>query len=181
MTVLHPRIVEVIDALEQAHRELVDVVMSIPADRRDAPATEGRWSVAENIEHLALIEDGVGRLISKLTKQVRDAGAMETEESSLLHSIDHFRVWSVTRRIEAPDFVRPTEGLSSNEALARLTSARTKLVDALRNGSGLALATVSHPHPVVGPLNIYQWGIMTAHHQRRHSEQIRQIAGLGDA
>lgn len=178
MTELHPRVAEVIEALEQSHRELVDVVMAIPEDRRDAVPTDGRWSVAQNLEHLAVVEDGSGRMISKLIKQIAERGAQETETSSIVPSMDRFQMWRVTRRFEAPDMVQPKEGLSASDALARLTAARVRMIEALRRGSGLALASVTQPHPAIGPLDVYQWGLATAHHERRHIAQIRDVAGL---
>ncbi|MBL0169649.1 MAG: DinB family protein [Gemmatimonadaceae bacterium] len=180
MTSLHPRVAEIIDALEQAHRELVDVLTAIPDARREAPSEDGRWSIAQHVEHLAIVEDGAGRLISKLIKQVQATGEQETDESTMLRSLDRFQVWTVSRRIEAPEFVTPKESLSSSDALARLTASRSRMIDALQRASGLALASVLAPHPVVGPLNVYQWGLITAHHERRHIELIRAIAGLGE-
>lgn len=175
---LHPRITEVVDALEDAHRELVDVLTNIPPDRRDEHEVVGRWTIAQHVEHLAIVEDGAGRLMSKLIKQVEASGARETEQSSLLSSLDRFRTWTVVRPVEAPEFVKPKDGLSTSDALSRLTASRERMIAVLQRASGLALATVSAPHPLVGQLNVYQWGLITAHHQRRHIEQIRAIAGF---
>jgi hypothetical protein len=178
MTELHPRVADIIEALEASHRELVAVVMSIPADRRDAPSPDGRWSVAENIEHLAMVENGIGRLLSTLIKQIAESGARETETSSLLHSLDHLEVWKVQQRITAPERVQPVNALSTSDALEQLTAARTKFIAALAGGSGLALSTASAPHPFFGPLTVYEWGVLTAQHERRHTAQIRHVAGL---
>jgi len=181
MNVLHPRIAEVIEALESAHRDLVDVVTAIPETRRDEPSPDGSWSVAQHLEHLAIVEDGAGRLMSKMIKQIAAAGEMETSDESLLHSLDRFQIWKVSRKIVAPDFVTPKEGLAAHEALSRLTVARSRMIEALRAASGLALASVTYPHPVVGPLNVYQWGLMSAQHERRHLDQIRALVGFDDA
>lgn len=178
---MHPRIAEIIDVLEAAQLEMMNVLTAIPAPRRDAPAPEGKWSIAQHIEHLALVEDGTGRLISRLIKEADASGQRETEDSSLLHSLDAYGVTTAARRIEAPDMVQPKEGLSSAEALARQSAARTRMIEALRRASGSALATVSYPHPLVGQINGYQWGLITALHQRRHLAPMRELAGLGDA
>jgi hypothetical protein len=178
---LHPRIVEIIDVLESSHRELVEVVTSMPAARRDAPSADGRWSVAQNLEHLASVEEGVGRLITKRSMQLAESGARETDDTPVGHSLDHFQVWTKAQLISAPEAVHPTAGLHADEALARLTVARTRLIDAFRDASGLPLASVEHLHPALGLLNLYQWGILAAHHELRHLAQIREVAGLTDA
>lgn len=174
---IHPRVAEVIGALEEAQQAMETQMAAMSDADKNAPAVNGRWSVAQHVEHLAVVEDGTGRLISKLIKEVRASGAQESETSSLLHSLDRYEVWNVTRRVEAPEGVRPKEGLSTDEAFARLTTARARMIDALKGASGLALATASFPHPLVGPLNVYQWGIITAHHQRRHGALIDAIIG----
>lgn len=174
---IHPRIAEVIDVLEKAQQAMVAQLAALSDAHKNAPATEGRWSVAQHVEHLAIVEDGAGRVISKLIKEVRATGAQETETSSLLHSLDRYEVWNVTRRVEAPEGVRPKDGLSTDEALVRLATARARMIDALTNASGLALETATFPHPLVGPLSAYQWGIISAQHQRRHGALIDAITG----
>lgn len=177
----HPRIAELVEALEQAHREMMEVVTLLPAATRDAPAANNAWSIAQHLEHLTMVEDSSGRLISRLIKQVAESGAREMEEESLLQSLDQFQLWTTTTRFPAPEMVQPHEGLSSSEALARLLTARQRTVAALYRASGLALGTVSFPHPVIGPINGYQWALMIAQHQRRHTQHIRHVAGLDDA
>jgi hypothetical protein len=82
------------------------------------------------------------------------------------------------RRIEAPEMVQPSEGLNVESALERLTAVRTRLRTGLvQEASGVALATVSAPHPAIGMLDGYQWILMVAQHERRHIGQIRRIAG----
>ena len=116
--------------------------------------------------------------MSKLIKQVEASGAREDDTSSLLASQDRFQTWTVRRPVEAPEFVKPKDGLATSDALARLTASRERMIAVLKRASGLALGTVTAPHPLVGQLNVYQWGLITAHHQRRHIEQIRAIAGF---
>lgn len=172
---IHPRIAEVIGVLEDAQQAMVSQLARLSEAQKNAPAAEGRWSVAQHLEHLAIVEDGCGRLMSKLIKEVKAAGTQETETSSLLHSLDRYEVWNVTRRVEAPEGVRPNGGLSTDDAFARLSTARARMIDALTSASGLALASVTYPHPLIGPLNVYQWGIVSAHHQRRHGTHIDAI------
>ena len=54
-------------------------------------------------------------------------------------------------------------------------TARLRVIAVLQSASGLALSTASAPHPYFGQFDVYQWGIMLAHHQRRHAECIREL------
>ncbi|MCC6245583.1 MAG: DinB family protein [Gemmatimonadaceae bacterium] len=181
---LNPRITEVVDTLEHSHGSLVDAILALPADVRDAPAPDGRWSVAEHVEHLAIVEDGTGRLISKLIKGLADAGATEAADASdnetIASSMERYQVWTTNRPIVAPDFVRPRGTVSATDALAQLSTARARVVDAFRRASGLALGSITAPHPVLGPLTVYQWGVFLAQHEQRHLTQIhRLVAEIG--
>ena len=174
----HPRIAELLDALEASRRELLTVVNALTAEQRDAAPHGDAWSVAQILEHLSIVEDGGGRLISKLMKQAQANGDYEVESSSVLDSLSQFDVVNFDRRIEAPEQVRPKSGLTAAEGLERLQAVRERLVTALIQGSGLALGTVSYPHPLFGPLNGYQWILVISMHERRHAAQIRRQANM---
>ena len=175
MQSVHPRIAEIISELQASERELIDTVSALTPAQRDAPPTSDQWSVAQNVEHLAVVEDGVGRLVSTLIKQIAETGARETDESSLLRSLDKFSIDVANVRIPAPERVQPRESLPVHESLARLAVARARLIDAYTRASGMALGDASAPHPFAGPLNVYQWGLMSAQHTRRHIVQIRTL------
>lgn len=169
---LHPRIREVLTALDEAQQEMEQVVAAFPAEFAQHEPN-GQWSLARILEHLAIVEDGAGRLIATLIKQAD--GTEEADDAPVAPSIEHFQVWHPTRRIEAPVMVRPSGTLTLDEALVKQTTARARLRAALEKASGLALGSVSAPHPVLGALNGYQWALVTAQHQRRHVVQIRSL------
>jgi hypothetical protein len=41
---------------------------------------------------------------------------------------------------------------------------------------GYDLGTVTIPHPLLGPLTLYQWLVMVVHHEARHTEQVAEVA-----
>ena len=173
MNTVHPRIAEIITLLNASERELLDTVHGLSPAQRDAPSMSDRWTIAQIVEHIAVVEDGVGRLVSNMIKKVAESGVRETEEASLLPSMEKFSIDVARVRIAAPERVQPRESLPIAESLARLAVARARMIDAYTRASGLALETESAPHPLAGPLNAYQWGLMTALHTRRHIHQIR--------
>ncbi len=48
--------------------------------------------------------------------------------------------------------------------------------DVLHAGDGLAIGTLSLPHPLFGPLTAYHWLAFVGAHEARHAAQIREIA-----
>ncbi|WP_026848534.1 DinB family protein [Gemmatimonas phototrophica] len=173
-TTPHPRIEEVLTQLRDAQSDMQALLARVPATHSQTVVREGTWSAAHIVEHLAIVEDGTGRLVSKLIKQAE--GTTETESAPILPTLARFHVEdSSVRRIEAPDMVAPRAGLSLDTAVQTQQVARERVIAAYAAASGRALAEVSAPHPILGPLNGYQWGIFIAQHQRRHLVQLRAV------
>ncbi|GAB1344175.1 DinB family protein [Gemmatimonas sp.] len=171
--VLHPRIREVITALDDAQHEMERVCATISPEQESRRVGDG-WTVAQVVEHMAIVEDGAGRIVNGIAKQV--AGLAETDESSVAPSLARYRVPDPSaRKVVAPEVVHPTGGASVAESLARMQHSRSRLVALLESVSGTALGAASFPHPIFGPLDGYQWGLLAAQHQLRHLVQLRHI------
>ena len=177
---LHPRIAELMAELDAAREELRALVASLPPDALTQTRGDDEWSVAQILEHLAMVEDGSGRLFAKMLKDAEASGERESDSSSVLGINDRYGIVTSNARITAPEFIRPTAGLSPEESMARLDAARERLKQAMRRASGLALGNVSTPHPAFGPFTAYQWLLATAQHERRHMRQIRRLVGTGE-
>jgi hypothetical protein len=177
---LHPRIAELLAELDASRAELRALIASLPPDTLTTPPSEFEWSIAQILEHLAMVEDGSGRFFSRMMKDAEASGERESEQSSVLGLNDSHQIVTANVRFMAPEFIRPTAGLSPDESLARLDASRARLKEAMRRASGLALGKVSMPHPAFGPFTAYQWLLATSQHERRHMRQIRRIAGLRD-
>ena len=171
---LHPRIAEVVTALALAQQEMYTTLAQLPMDRVEATPPIGGWTLAQVIDHLAIVEDGGGRLIGKLLKAAE--GTIETSQEPIAPTLERFQIWHPSQPIVAPEMVAPAARPAVADAIARQSMARSRLLTALEEASGRDLAAVTAPHPVIGPLNAYQWALVTAQHQRRHLVQLRTIA-----
>lgn len=174
VTPLTPRLAEIIESIQAARVALESFVQSVPETlSQQRPAPE-QWSIADNLEHLALIEDGCGRMISNIVKQVRAEGApAETDSSSMLGCLDQYDIPNATRKVAAPERVQPTSNVPVQVSMASLRQARTRLLQAVQDASGLDLSRGSVPHPVFGPFNGYQWLLLLGQHERRHLRQMQ--------
>ena len=177
---LHPRIAELMAELDAAREELRSLIASLPQETLTMRTSDDGWTIPQILEHLAIVEDGSGRLFSKMLKEAEASGERESDTSSVLGVNDPYSIATSNARITAPERIRPTENLSPEESMARLDAARARLKEAMRRASGLALGKVSMPHPAFGPFSAYQWLLSTAQHERRHMRQIRRIAGISE-
>lgn len=55
------------------------------------------------------------------------------------------------------------------------------MCDLVREYDGLALGSVTAPHPVLGEIDVYQWLLFLGAHEGRHADQVREIGeALGE-
>ena len=175
---MHPRLAELSAYLAHQRRTLLDVASAVPADSWQTRPGDGEtWSVSEVLEHLHRVERGAAAVLTKRIAKAREAGhAAETETSSVLGTLDQFGVSDLDRRLIAPELVRPTENPDRATVERLLAESRAALEVAIASGDGLALGTIRHTHLRFGELNLYQWLLFVAEHEKRHIAQLREIA-----
>ena len=173
---MHPRIKEVLTVLEESRDALKHAVASIPEALHGARPSEGRWSVAEIIEHLAIVEGRIAGMLTEKINAARSAGlGAETDTTPVAPMLDVAGVISRSKPIIASEASQPNAGLSVEDGLQRLSGHRSGLREAVVSADGLALGTVEASHPRLGTLNVYQWLLFLAGHEGRHTDQIREV------
>lgn len=174
---MHPRLTELTERLAQRRRALLDAASAVPTDSWQTRPDDDRWSVSEVLEHLHRVERGVGAVLAKRIAKARAEGhAAETETSSVLGTLDRFRVSDLDRKLVAPELAAPTENPDRETAERRLSDSRAALLAAIESGDGLALGDIRHTHLRFGELDLYQWILFVAEHEARHTAQLRDVA-----
>jgi hypothetical protein len=148
-------------------------VEMVPRTRRNERPAEGRWSVAEILEHLAIVEERSLKIIQKL---IADAPARSGQSPSAPTPHDRRALRDRSQRISAPEFIEPTGTMSADEAWARLERSRRGLDAVLATIGDRDLTKVSRVHPALGHLDGYQSIDAIGGHEERHAAQIRDIA-----
>jgi uncharacterized damage-inducible protein DinB len=178
-----PRVAELVDYVVRQRNVLLAAVAAVPEAQRDLRVTPDAWSVAGVLEHLHRVETGITRLFVRSVERARASGVgAESGVSSLLGSLDSFGLIRRDRRMEAPGPVLPRGEYNASQALMALAASRNALLAAVGEGDGLALSEITYPHPLLGPLNLYQWVLFVGQHEARHAAQITEIGrALGGA
>jgi len=174
---MHPRIAEALDYLDTERTDLRAAVELTPLALREQPPAPNRWSVAQVLQHLTLIESRIVPLVRKLVSGARAAGlGPEMETSAILNPRHAAKIADRSLRVTAPEETQPPSDVDAASALSALDASRQALRDAVIAGDGLALSEVKYPHPVLGEINLYQWILFVGSHEVRHTAQIREIA-----
>ena len=175
---MHPRLAEISGYLDDSRALLLAAVAGVPEARRDDRSRDGGWTVGEVLDHLALVEGSVVRVLERRAERARADGlGPDRETSSILGCLDDYHVDSRERLIEAPEIVRPRPDATAAAALAALGETRRALRVAMERADGLDLTALSVRHPVLGELDLYRWLVMVGKHERRHALQIEALRG----
>jgi uncharacterized damage-inducible protein DinB len=175
---MHPRTEEVLNYLDARRADLQTAVEAVPLDLRQKSAAPNQWSIAQVLDHLTMIDRRVGTGMKKWLADARAKGVgAETGTSSVRNSVPTELIIDRSRRFEAPAEIRPADDIDATAAWTALEQAREDLRSTFLSGDGLALAEIIQPHPVLGPINLYQWMLFVGSHEARHTGQIREIAG----
>ena len=174
---MHPRLEEVLNYLDSQRTALSEAVALVPTELRDQQPGSDRWSVAQVLQHLVIIEKRIGMGVTRWVGDALAGGlGPELETSSVLNSLDLALIADRGRRRNAPEEVRPNGDLDAASAWTALEQTRAALRTGVLLGDGLALGEVIQTHPVLGPINLYQWLLFVAGHEARHTAQVREIA-----
>jgi hypothetical protein len=171
---MHPRTLELLNYLEDQRAVLKAAFDSVPLDLRAEPPIPGRWSAAGVVEHVAIVEGRVAGLLSSRIAEARAEGLeRERHATPILPTIGLNRVLDRTGRLTAPDVVRPS-GVAPDAAWDAVETAGAAIRRALHEGDGLALGSLTAPHPLFGSLSFYEWFAFVGAHEARHAAQIRE-------
>jgi hypothetical protein len=170
---------DVLSRLDRARAALRASVDAIPASlHRQRPAPD-RWSAAEVVEHLSIVERLFGGRISRAVDEARESGlAVEAAPRAPLPDAIEQRMADRVNKRNAPDPAQPTGSMDLGTAWAALEGHHQALRTLLTSVDGLALSQVTLDHPAFGSLTVYQWIELMAAHEGRHTEQIREIGAL---
>jgi hypothetical protein len=173
---MHPRIIELLGHLDRHREALREAVESVPVEARDRRPEPTRWSVAEVLEHLGIVEARVTLLLASRIEAGRAEGLrQESEMTPVLGTLNVEQLLDRSRRLVSGDSSLPSGSIDAAAAWVRLEQERIQLRQVVMAADGLALGELTAPHARLGPLNLYQWLIFLGAHEGRHALQIKEV------
>src|SRR5712691_13244319 len=131
---------------------------------------DGRWSAAELVGHLIMVERAIiGRADELLEKRPK--------------SLPFFRRFHVPMALVESRLIRrktpipldPQLVREKEEMLAELRQVRERTLTFIEETKERDLSKYHMPHAFLGTLNTYQWMRLIASHEIRHTKQMREI------
>jgi hypothetical protein len=160
---------EVIRRLDQVGDALMEAVNGLSEAQTKFKPTPEAWSVAEIVEHLAIVE---GRILGRVSDLLASALPAPEAKGEDADGVVFERVLDRTRKAMAPDFAHP-KGQPLANSLEQFTVTRQRILDLVQSAPP-NFRHYSSPHPRFGPLDSHQWLITLAGHCSRHTQQIAE-------
>ena len=165
----------IVEATE-ARSRLLDRIHPLSSVQGAFKADPGEWSIAENVEHLVLAEQGSINRVWAAADGVRWGRPTWTGEP--VHRgkpIEQIVTETWTPRQQAPDIATPRRRGPLAYWIAAM-QCNQPLLDALPAAlAGLDPAEVITPHPVSGPWDARQWMAFVRFHLDLHRQQIDTV------
>jgi DinB superfamily len=140
---------------------------------RFKPAPD-RWSVAEVSEHIAVAESSIFGLVQT---QIMTSPAAPEKRSEVVgkDEIILTKVPDRSHKVQAPEFLKPTNRWATEaELIKAFEQSRGATMEYVRT-TNEDLRDHFGPHPVLGPLDAYQWILLISAHSERHTKQIEEV------
>lgn len=132
------------------------------------------WSVAQIVEHVALVDEGIARICAKLAAAAeadgKQAGGLNISPDFLSKSAGLGET-----KIKAPERVRPVGAGTIAESLAKINASRMRLRELRPVFEKFDCGSHKFPHPFFGDLSAVEWLILVGGHKVRHLRQIKKL------
>ena len=163
--------------ISQAEHSVVGATRGLSAAQWNFKPAADRWSIAEILEHVALVYE---RILGPIREQLAQAPPPPAGGAQLDQLvIGQFPVR--LKRFKGPEFVHPTGRCTPEESLARLSQGNRGLLEYLESTPDLRRHAIPSPplKAVSGGahelMDGYQWVLAAAAHLERHVKQILEV------
>lgn len=130
-----------------------------------------RWSIAELVEHIILVDQRVLNGIQKFGSTPSEEEIITPFDNGELVKL----VGTRTRKVEAPVYFIPKGTFLTKEAAIEAFEAHYASIYDFMNTTDLPLKRIGFPHALLGVLNGVNWLAFLGGHCDRHVEQMEEI------
>ena len=163
----------VVQYLAESRERLVLAVEGLSDEQRSFQPAQDRWSIADCVEHIIVVETSVLRNIQQVLQsapQPERQNEAQGKEQVILE-----RVPARERRVKGPEEAMPQGRWPDFEDLMRQFEATRERSVRFSAVTQADLRNHFFPHPFLGLLDCYQWLLFLSAHCERHVRQMEEV------
>ncbi len=168
---------EVYAANDKIRAGLLEMLGDVSDEQANALPDGEKWTIAQIVEHIAIVQNGMTRISAKLLNEAKADG--KTSDGKVLISDDFSQKAAGAReqKFEAPDRVLPTGNQTIAESIEKLKESEKGLKDLQPMFETVECSDHKFPHPAFGDLTAHEWLALVGGHEFRHLQQIKKRLG----
>jgi hypothetical protein len=171
----YQNISEIYEANAKIREKLKETVSGLTEEQANFLPEGEKWSVANLVEHISMVENGIARISAKLLGEAQTKGEKTSGEAKISENFLQKAAWGRTQKFEAPERVHPSGKLTIAESLAKLDENRLKLEELRPLFESVECSDFKFPHPAFGDMSAHEWLALIGGHELRHMQQIKKI------
>lgn len=163
----------VLEHLDSSRNRLLGAISGLVEEQRIYRPAEDRWSVADCVEHITVVErfilGSIERVLSKPPQPERRAEVAGKDQVILA------KVPARETRVKGPDAVMPNGRWPDFATLLGQFEQTRERTRAFAEDTQADLEDHFFPHPILGDLDCYQWLLFLGAHCERHVRQLEEV------
>jgi uncharacterized damage-inducible protein DinB len=159
----------------QLARDAIDEACGRLTRETIARPVEGRWSIAQILEHLTL----AFRAHAVMLEKPLASGELRARKPTLAQTVSRIAVVDLGYfpRVKAPDMTLPAGNVAPEQSVAAIRDALDLVDSALtRVASRFGETALISNHPYLAGLSVRQWRKFHWRHTIHHMAQVRRLA-----
>jgi len=160
---------------DKVRERLKAVVSQLTSEKISALPDGEKWTIAQIVEHIAMVDESTIRICSKLLKKSEDAGHKSNGGVVMSDGFLQKGVEIAAIKIEAPSFVQPSGQRTISESLEKLDENHERLTAIRPLFESVGGTEFKFPHPFFGEISAQEWLALKGGHELRHLKQIERI------
>jgi uncharacterized damage-inducible protein DinB len=166
---------DIYESNDKIHAKLTETVSNLTDEQANRLPDGEKWTIANLVEHIAIVQDGIARISGKLLSQAQSAGKKSDGSLILSENFAQKAEEAKKRKFEAPDRVHPTGTQTIAESLGKMREARQNLENLRPLFESVECSDAKFPHPFMGDLTAHEWLALVGGHEARHLQQIENL------
>jgi uncharacterized damage-inducible protein DinB len=163
---------DMVASAEKVRAKLKSTVEALTPDEANALPEGEKWTVAQVVEHVSMVDEGGGKICSRLLSRSKADGKPSDGTARISPGFIEKATASAQAKLEAPDIVQPNAGRTIAESLAVLDRNVDAFAELLPVFESIDDTGHKFPHPYFGDMTATEWFAVKIAHEARHTRQI---------
>jgi hypothetical protein len=166
---------EILDKLNAEFADIEKTASSFTEEKFFQNPVPGKWSAAQNLEHLFMSAKPLAGLFSSPEVMLEKWGKGDGKSRTYDEVVELYlqKVGNVGAGV--PAFTPQETELTKGEQIIKFDMVNEKFIDCAENLSEEILDSYRAPHPILGLLTVREFLYFTLYHSKRHHSAIKNI------